>query len=220
MIVTCVLWSGNFRTRTYDKKWVVNLERMCRKHIPFSFEFVCFTNIPDFRACKTIPINNDAPGWWAKMNSFKFSNFKKGEVVLYIDLDTLILKDLTNLINKGRDSDLMLLPALSSSTKNGAIPRYNTSVILFKAGSPVCRDLYLDFFADRHRHMSWYRGDQDFIGDCVPDLPTFPKNWFTKIKNIHNEKDIPKSTKILLMNPIKNDVASKKFEWVDKIWNG
>lgn len=97
-VVACVLRGGG----AYDPRYVVNLRNMVARHLPHPHRFVCFTDLsakatllPLAHAdVETIPLLHDWPGWWAKMEMYD-PRWPFG--VLYFDLDTLIVGDLTDL---------------------------------------------------------------------------------------------------------------------------
>ncbi len=224
MIVACVLWKGNFRTRTYDESWVYNLKQMVEKTLDIPFDFVCFTN-SNIRMdnIQTIKIDNNLRGWWYKMNIFNPIYLSKGETVLYLDLDLLILSSLISFVNYFKESDyLMLAPDMGAVKTKQTVCRYNSSVIMFKTGVQAINDLFIKFITKHEYWEERFRGDQDFIGHHVGMLSTFPKKWFTKIRTIKNcsYENIKKDTKIILMNPLKNDKASIKHKWIKECWEG
>lgn len=86
LTVATVLKSGGI----YDASWVAKLKKGVTKHLPIEFRFMCLSdiNVPSHR----MPLEHGWPGWWSKMEAFKLE-----PPVLYIDLDTLITGDLTDI---------------------------------------------------------------------------------------------------------------------------
>lgn len=79
MIIATVLKTGG----EYTEKHVERLRDQCEKHIPQGL-FVCLTDgNPD---CRTIPLTENLPGWWSKMELFDIEG-----PILYFDLDTTIV---------------------------------------------------------------------------------------------------------------------------------
>jgi len=71
---------------------------MVKRHLPVPHEFFCITD--QFRVatelgCGIIPLQSDLPRWWGKMQLF--DERWRNERVLFFDLDTLIIGDLTPL---------------------------------------------------------------------------------------------------------------------------
>lgn len=106
--IVCVLKTGG----DYDKRYVFNLLNMCKKYIDEDFAFKCFTDDetflkdPDEGAIlnyinskhrilfSLIRLEKGYVGWWSKLEIFRNVGLN-----LYFDLDTVILSDLTEVIN-------------------------------------------------------------------------------------------------------------------------
>lgn len=80
------------------------VEKLCdgiRRNMPKGVEYklVCFTDgssdLPSDVIAKGVP--SGVEGWWAKLAMFKPDAFMPGERVLFFDLDTIILADLTDI---------------------------------------------------------------------------------------------------------------------------
>lgn len=84
LTVACVLKSGGI----YDATWVARLKAGVARHLPLAHRFVCLSDVDV--PCERIPLQYKWPGWWAKIETFRL----KGPV-LYFDLDTAIVGDLT-----------------------------------------------------------------------------------------------------------------------------
>lgn len=95
LTVACVLRSGG----CYDAAWVRRLHRQVKEHLEAPHDFVCladgdYGHLPHMSA---VPLEHDWPGWWAKMELFRPGLFEGR--VLYLDLDTLIVGDITSLVS-------------------------------------------------------------------------------------------------------------------------
>lgn len=106
--IICVLKTGG----DYDKRYVFNLLNACKRNINEDFAFKCFTDDeaflkdPDEGALlnhtfskhrilfSLIRLEKKYSGWWSKLEIFR----NKG-LNLYFDLDTVILFDLSEIIN-------------------------------------------------------------------------------------------------------------------------
>ncbi len=93
--IACVLKTGG----DYDAEYVLNLAAGVRRHLSQSLHFVCMTDLSLYEAqplrnagINIYPLMQDLPGWWSKLEVFKL----RGDV-LYFDLDTLILGDISPL---------------------------------------------------------------------------------------------------------------------------
>lgn len=74
----------------YKPEHVVWMRDMCSVHAP-GVEFVCLSDV-DIPTVDVIPLENGWAGWWSKIELFRFSD------VFYIDLDTVILRNIHHLI--------------------------------------------------------------------------------------------------------------------------
>ena len=216
LIIACVLWRGAFRDRNYDATWVVKLRNMIRRHLSVQHRFVCLTNTEIF-GIDTIQLTGRHEGWWAKMELFRVSAISRNPV-LYFDLDLLIVDSITELAlyPKLHRSAFCLLPQMGPASRaKGMVGRFNSSVMYFEPG--IWSDSIWKQFDKNPEYKTIYRGDQDFLGDCVPSAATYPKDWFLKMRDCP-QSGPPEGIKIVMGNPIKPDEAAKKFEWARKIW--
>jgi len=90
--VMCVLKTGEFKNGKksveYTPEQVRWLKRQCDEHLP-GIDFVCLTDLSDdIDGVETHPLIHHWPGWWSKIELFRY------EDVFYIDLDTVILHDI------------------------------------------------------------------------------------------------------------------------------
>lgn len=87
--VACVLRSGGDYTPEYVERLAYGVQR----HSPWRFVALSDCSL-DF---ETIPLAHDWPGWWAKLELFRPGLFEGP--VLYLDLDTVIVGDLSPLMS-------------------------------------------------------------------------------------------------------------------------
>jgi hypothetical protein len=180
------------------------------------YEAVCLTDIP-VPGANTLPLRYNYPGWWSKLNLFDPENGLAGKNLLFMDLDTLITGDLTDLMKDLEARDKMTM--LTDINYEQAADRPLASGIMYLPAH--CRDLiwksWLEF--DPKKAMRTFvqhprAGDQGFIahvvGDCqrfqdimprkilsyingiaTPDMP-----GFSRLRSKGNGK-IPQETKIV-----------------------
>lgn len=163
MIVTTVLRLGG----TYDVPWVHALKRGLNRHLT-DFRFVCLTDayLPTYG----VRLEHDWPGWWAKVELFRPGLFPRGELVLYMDLDSLPVGDLSCF--RAYEGELAVLSDFYQ-------PRIMASgVMLFRPGERT-EAIYAAFCADpegimaghRTRSDHWYAkvmGEPDRLQDLFP----------------------------------------------------
>lgn len=108
LTVACVLKSGG----DFDAEYVERLRDGVSKHLG-PHRFVCLSDVPV--PCERISLKHDLPGWWSKMELFR-PDTGLGDI-FYLDLDTVIVGDLSPLLDMdrprlidGQDSSVMSLP--------------------------------------------------------------------------------------------------------------
>lgn len=115
--------------------YVERLKSMVSKHLTEPFEFVCITE-------------SDKAGWWAKIDLFKPGLFSGR--VLYLDLDTVIVGNLDELV---KHKGIVHLKDWGW-TKND----YCSAIMIWDAGEHA--EIYNNYDDDV---PSLFRGDQDWI---------------------------------------------------------
>lgn len=125
--IVCVLRSGG----VYTPEWVTKLAAGVREHAPGT-DFWCLTDV-NVPGVECIPLSIDAGlGWWAKLSLFHPAMTFDGRRYLYLDLDTLVTGDLTDLLSY-RGAFAMLSgfykPALAESGVMAWTPGPHTDAI-------------------------------------------------------------------------------------------
>jgi len=87
LTIACVYRSGG----DYTPEYVRRLKAAFAQHCKAPHNFVCLTDLP-FREPHFRALIHKWPGWWSKLELF----YLQGPVV-YADLDTLILNDITDI---------------------------------------------------------------------------------------------------------------------------
>lgn len=84
--------NDHIKKKQYTQKNVVWLKKQLDRHMP-NFEFVCLTNDKSLEYDMNIePLICDYPGWWSKIELFRYSD------VFYLDLDTVIIRPFNHLL--------------------------------------------------------------------------------------------------------------------------
>jgi hypothetical protein len=91
LTVTCVYKPGG----GFSNEYVTRLKDAVQKHCTAPFNFVCLTN-QKLPGIETRPLRRGLRGWWNKLELFETGQFS-GPVV-YFDLDTLILSNITDIL--------------------------------------------------------------------------------------------------------------------------
>lgn len=90
--VVCVLRKGG--KVNYSRVWVRKLRDACRRNLKIDHNFYCLSDCPV--SCDRIPLDNEGPGFWSKIQLFKPGLFTNQ--TLYIDLDTVICNNITPIV--------------------------------------------------------------------------------------------------------------------------
>lgn len=216
LTVACVLRTGAYHGRYYTPIWVMRLQRMVAKHLTLPHRFVCLSNmsfVADGVEVHDLH-HHDWLGWWSKIELFgpAFDNAKR---VLYFDLDVLITGSIDELALN--DEPLIFTPphpALTGEPKRDTSRVkyvYQTSCMAWSP--PEGRRIFDDFSAKESKRLA---SDQDWIAEVEPDRPTFPVEWFKKLRQCYDGP--PPGVKVILMMPEKNNAAAKLYPWVKEVW--
>lgn len=151
--VFCVLKSGGIYTADH----VRCLSRQIRNEQLWCLSDVVIPDVP------TIPLKHGWPGWWSKLELFSLN-----EDLLYIDLDSVVLGDIQQLVR-----------AETTACRDFLQPKHiNSSVMFIKSEDS---GVYEQFCRSPEKYIREYRswpakwGDQGFIESCLPNVERFEK---------------------------------------------
>lgn len=212
LTVACVLRTGYFKERFYTPIWVKRLKQRVDDTLGVPHRFVCLSNI-DFplEGCEVRRLEHEWPGWWSKIELFS-PLLDDCERVLYLDLDTLIVGQLDELVQ--RSEPMVLLPAMILTPKKGCVRRYQSSCMLWTP--PQGREIYRRFVGGVTPKK--YRGDQDWIGFVKPDCATFDPSVACKLDAC--VRGVPPGVTLVLAVGGKNAEAAARYEWAKDAWLG
>jgi hypothetical protein len=157
--VACVLRSGGI----YTPEWVRKLHKGLQKHTMLPFRFRCLTDWPDETALPepwVVPLAHHWPKWWSKMELFRPGVFEGP--VLYLDLDTLVVGDWTDL-GAHRTSFAMISDFYQHDL-------YESGVMAWEP-SPSTAQLYEGFEREAGNNMATYRMDGRYIRENIRERP-------------------------------------------------
>jgi len=154
--VVCVLKTGG----DFDRRWVHALDQSVWDKVTEPHRFWCLTDdayllSQQLVGIRAIPLTKGWPGWWSKIEMFRPDLFSEGEPVLFFDLDTVILRDITHLAG-AIDTDLVLLRDFYRLKT-----AWGTGVMGWTAGRFT--SIYEGFKADVRGYTRRFRSDQHFI---------------------------------------------------------
>lgn len=219
--VACVWVQGNV---PYAIEYVLRLRSMVKRHLKFAdHRFVCltdraylFNDIPDIEAW---PITKPPglAGWWAKLWLFHPA-CSIGDRVLYLDLDSIIVRDLEPITLSYRENKIALVPDGGTFEGRGhlkVIKRYNSSVMMFRRNPELSKLLWEEWGPEVAGRL-W--GDQDWIAEQIGNNGILmPKEWFPRISELSGKGPGDDAIVVLSKKP-KNHVAAQMFTWVKEAW--
>ena len=232
VVIACVFVHGH--VKDFRPEYVIKLASMVSRHMDGRpYRFVCLTDRPEkiyARNVELVKIPPPAPlprpmpygypagkaifAWWSKMRLFDPSLGFTGRV-LYLDLDTLVVDSLLPILDY--PADFALVP--DQGTFQGKfglrlVKRFNSSVMVFDAGCERARKVW-DTYTPETPSILW--GDQDHLGEQIPDAAAMPLEWFPRISALGGEKPQKPSTVVLCKWP-KNTLAASMYPWVREVW--
>jgi hypothetical protein len=147
LTVACVLKSGGI----YDATWVARLKAGVARHLPVEHRFVCLSDVAV--PCERIPLDHDWPGWWSKIELFRLPG-----PVLFFDLDTAIVGDLSDIAANSSASRLTMLRDFYAPNHLGS------GMMSWGAAAPRrLYDIFVDAPADMMAVQRVRMGDQAYI---------------------------------------------------------
>lgn len=194
--VACVLRAGN----GYGAGRVRALHRDVRRFFPDLKRFVCLTDtqIGD-EGVTDIPLKTSWPGWWSKVELFGPETFRAGERVLYLDLDTVVAGDLTEIA--ARPEPFLVLADFYRQPPRQAETNYGSGLMMWTA--PKLAVVYETFRAACTSVMGQMgaRGDQGFIESMVPGAAfwqrTVPGQVVSYKVHCRNRRDLPPGARVV-----------------------
>lgn len=213
LTVACVLVRGHV---AFSVEYVERLYSMVTRALRVDFEFVCLTDQPKKmpKGVRPIEIRTPRPGckgWWAKIELFKPGRF--GGRVLYLDLDTLIVGSLDEII--AYPAEFALAPCGAPNFKGAegrkVVKRYNSSVMVWDFDA--VGELYRDWTPLVTTRL-W--GDQDWIGERCDWASAMPAEWFPRLSTRRDKWG--EAAKVVLCKTPKNADAAAIWPWFDSMW--
>lgn len=179
------LWEGNRWRNCYTAQHVNAMHRMVKRHLRIPHQFKCFTNMPKGIECETIPIDWEVktstpehkPNCYRRLKVFDPDMRKVlGDRFIHIDLDAVILDDITPIVDRPQDDFIIM---------KGEASVYNGSMWMMDTGcrAKVWKDFRPESSPQRVRQLSQqkntprlYGSDQAWISAKLPS----EKVWLEK----------------------------------------
>lgn len=156
---------------------VARLRDMLRLHLLEPYRLYCVTDriseIHRIDGVEAVPLDrDDLPRWWAKMRLFDPALRGRNRPALYLDLDTVILGDLSPLTQIARDTDTLAM-CRNFAHEAGATWRPGRYGSCCTALPPGWGAHLWEAFSERPQ---WWRAECDPYGDqlCIERIATDP----------------------------------------------
>ena len=172
--IACVLqtqgqfYNGRHRVE-YSAKDVEWLYKQVQKHVTVPYRFVCFSDIDI--PCERIQLLHGWIGWWSKMELFRPGRLPGR--TFYIDLDTVLVNNIDDLVVSAKPDEFIMLGNLSGH------PTYGSGLMAWEGDYSY---LYREFAADAKKYMREYVtslkcGDQGFIAEHLDGIIRFQDRY-------------------------------------------
>jgi hypothetical protein len=184
--VCCIKWGEG-----YGVEYANVLARAVRDHLSLPHRFACITDhahgldpaivaipLPEF------PLDREKwnIGMWPKLAMFEPSVFRDDELVLYVDLDVMIVGRLEPLIERVRERGGLHIIRNWNPTPYNVVPTAlrpdrgsNSSVVAFVPGEQ--RHIWDRFIPDPDGNFVRFRNDQRFINAHAVGKQYWPGAW-------------------------------------------
>lgn len=204
----------------YSPDYVYKLKNMVERNLKQEHKFYCITENPSqVHGIETIPAPIQVADSWCKIGLFtsQLQKVKKGDKMLFLDLDVVITGSLDDLIagkliNK-KDEQGDKIPCRDFWIVKDWHDPYNSSVMYWEHGQQG--RIYVAFkgIPDMER----LRGDQNLIAEVATDAKTFKQGAVLSYK-FDNVKAKPEKAKVVLFHgkPKMSDLPD--VAWIQKEW--
>lgn len=217
--VACVLKLGG----DFDRSWVFALRAGVCEFAP-EHRFVCLTDDAQLNLAadyanppiERVELRHGWPKWWSKLELFRPDVFDGDGPVLYMDLDTLPVGDLSDLMDyAGR---MAMITDVYDAAKPAAKRRLQSGVMAWTPG-PHTAAIWAEWTRDPPGHMKRYRGDGEFIAAQVPDADRLQDLYPGQIVSLKREaKKGPPETARLICGHGNPRLSKPAAGWAHDVW--
>ena len=230
LTVVCFLWrttdGRHNHLYEYDADYVNKLRLMLRRHLSLAHELVCVTDIPeglhpDIRVVPTPVTVKDWPGMLRRLVIFREDAPELfGKRILLMDLDVVILRDITPLVD--RPEDFVAWEPRLYYLLGGKYSRYNTGFMLMDAGARP--RVWAEFTVERAQRWLGviHEGvvdEQAWITHILgPDEAVWP--WDGDVRSVRATPD-PQSARIVFFNGPRAPgmlAMQAEYPWIKDNW--
>lgn len=147
----------------YNKEYVNKLYRSIKRNYQNKFNFYCLSNTNT--DVETIPLKNNWPGWWSKIELFRKDIFV-GQIV-YLDLDIIIMDSIDTILQNIDYNNFYMIRSVTPESGNA-----NSSIMTWNGDYSF---IYNNFLENKNEIMLKYQkgnliGDQAYIQSLLKNL--------------------------------------------------
>lgn len=228
--VVCFLWHDptgrHNHLYEYSAEYVNKLRSMLARHLSLPHELVCVTDEPDglHRDIRVVPTPAEVRGWPGMLRRLVIFREDAAELfglrILLMDLDVVILRDITPLVDRPEDF-VTWEPRLYYHLK-GQYSRYNTGFLLMDAGARP--QVWREFSVERAQRElgAIHQGvvdEQAWITRILgPDETVW--SWDGDVRSVRATPD-PQAARVVFFNgPRAPGMAAMQAEypWIEANW--
>jgi len=215
------------KSSTFSMEHFYRLKKALQKQIAHPHRIICLNNVyANKRKCDNvlyIPLANNYPSYWCKIDLFRPDIIKNFYPALFIDLDTAIVDDITSICLKGTNADFFML----SDFYRTHLP---ASGLMWLGKDAVdYNKIYTTFLKDEKKLMKQFahRGDQAYISSIVTPTARFQDLFPDQILTFKPDmgkkrlKVIPENCRIVCFHGKPkpwDDDAFKEADWTEDYW--
>ena len=177
--VACVFWGDKFSV-----DYVYNLKSMVERNTTVPHQFVCFSD-RELEGIKTVKLISGYQGWWNKMQMFN-TDFRLGNRVVYLDLDTLIVGNIDWLLEY--DGMFMGIEDLGATNKHQKFLKGVMQSAVMSWDYNFHNSVW-SHFKSNSANMKQYRGDGEYLNAHITPMITVNIAIIVALKDLKKKKN-------------------------------
>ena len=217
--VICLKWGDK-----YGPEYVNRLASSVRRHCDVPVRFWCFTDdtngISPEVECHALPYARDLESWWNKLWLFSAeSPIPKNQIVFYVDLDTLITSNITDIVCHRATNIVVLRDFYHGIARTAGV--MGSGLMSWQSGSNF--DIWHEFWRDPQAAMSAIipLGDQKWIEKITQGRRQYWQDLFPDRVvsfKVHCRRGLPQDASIVCYHgrpsiPDSATQSTKDWKW-------
>jgi hypothetical protein len=213
--IICLKWGEK-----YNSDYVNRLYHAVKRNTTISFKFHCFTDDPSEINSEIIihelPYKN-IESWWNKLYLFSDEiDIPQGDKIFYIDLDTLIVDNIDDIVSHDDKKIIVLKDFLNGIAATAG--EMGSGLMSWRHGDYTY--IWTKFINDPNQAIKSVEpfGDQQWIDQCVKDRSYWQEIFPDRIVSfkVHCRSGLPENASIICYHGKPNIPESATFK--GKIW--